>query len=181
MSILSEAPDTLGYLAATPDVAGPASGEAEQPGGHDDGVTLDRLQLIHAMCADDGIEVVYEDLGTHRRGEYDWKTDEIRLNPRLDRAQEASSCAHELAHRRLGDRCSTGFTERRAWEFAAAMLILPREYADAERRVGHHVNALAIDLGVTNRIIESWRVWYATRCPSKLRLRTWLLDEGYGA
>lgn len=178
---LSAAPGTLGGLAATPDQAGPVSGEAEQPGGHDSEVTLDRLQLIHEMCADDGIDVVYEDLGAKRRGHYDWMVDKIVLNPRLTRAQEASSCAHELAHRRLGDRCSTGFTERRAWEFAAAMLVLPHEYAEAERKVGHHVNALAAELGVTKRLIESWRRWYLHRCPPGLRLESWYWDDPWGA
>lgn len=167
---MSVASATLCDLAATPDPEVPASGEAETLSEHDWEVTLDRLQLIHQLCADDGVDVVYEDLGTKRRGAWDWKVDEIVVNSRLTRAQEASSVAHELAHRRLGDQCSTPPVERRAWEFGAAMLILPGEYAVAERRVGHHANALAIELGVTAKLIEAWRRWYEHRCPEWLKL-----------
>lgn len=114
-------------------------------------------------CADLGIEVTYDDLGSKRRGEYRWREDGIALNPRLDRRQTTSTLSHELGHQKFGDRCSTGPTERRAWEYGAALLITPGEYRAAELLVGHHLSALAIELGVTPKLIEAWRRWWETR------------------
>lgn len=114
-------------------------------------------------CADLGIEVEYDDLGSKRRGEYRWHKDGIALNPRLDRRQAASTLSHELGHQKFGDRCSSPAAERRAWMYGAAMLITPEEYRAAEGLVGHHKSALAIELGVTPKLIEAWRRWWETR------------------
>ncbi len=40
------------------------------------------------------------------------------------------------------------------------MLITPGEYRVAEMFVGEHLGALAIELGVTPKLIEAWRRWY---------------------
>lgn len=100
------------------------------------------------------------DLGDRRRGAYFHDQGVIRLNLRLTRAQATATLAHELGPHRFGDTCTTPANERRAWEYGAALLITPREYATAEREVGHHLAALALELGVTPRIIGSWHDWW---------------------
>lgn len=119
-------------------------------------------QLFH-HCADLGINVEWDDLGSHRRGEYHHYQGVIVLNPRLTARQVVATLAHELGHHRFGDTCSSPANERRAWEYGAAMLISPREYREAEDLVGHHLAALAIELDVTPKLVEAWRRWWATR------------------
>lgn len=114
-------------------------------------------------CADLGIDVEWDDLGSKRRGEYRWREDGVALNPRLDRRQATSTLGHELGHRRFGDRCSDPVAERRAWEYGAALLVTPDEYRAAEEAVGHHTSALALELGVTPKLIEAWRRWWLAR------------------
>lgn len=122
----------------------------------------DRLDLALQHCADLGIDVEWEHLG-ERRGEYRWWQDTVVLNRRLTDAQAASCLAHELGHRAFGDTCSTPANERRAWEYGAALLIHPDEYAAAERLVGCNVAALALDLGVTRTLVEAWQRWWLKR------------------
>jgi hypothetical protein len=126
-------------------------------------VTRDRLDHLFQHCADLGIDVEWSSLGDKRRGEYHHDHGHIVLNLRLTRAQATATLAHELGHQRFGDLCSTPAAERRAWEYGAAMLITPWEYAAAESMVGHHVSALAIELGVTPRLVTSWRAWWEKR------------------
>lgn len=114
-------------------------------------------------CADLGIDVEWEDLGSKRRGHYRWRDDAIVLNRRLTTAQATAVLGHELGHQRFGDKCSTPAVERRAWEYAAAMLVTPAEYRDAEELVGCHLASLAIELGVTPKLIEAWRRWWETK------------------
>lgn len=85
------------------------------------------------------------------------------LNLGLTHRQATACLAHELAHAVFGDDCSSPAVERRAWEYAAAFLVTPGEYALAEAIVGHHTSALAIELGVTPKLIEAWRRWWHKR------------------
>lgn len=126
-------------------------------------MTRDRLHHLFQHCADLGIDVEWDDLGSKRRGHYNWVDDKIVLSLRLTRAQATACLAHEVAHRELGDQCSTPAVERRAWEHAAAFVISPPEYAAAEDLVGHHTSSLAIELGVTPKMIEAWRRWWEKR------------------
>lgn len=121
------------------------------------------MDLLFKHCADLGVNVEWADLGSKRRGHYEWREDSIYLSPRLTVAQATATLAHEVGHQRFGDTCSTPSGERRAWEYGAAFLITPREYRAAERLVGHHLSALAIELGVTPKLIEAWRRWWATK------------------
>lgn len=114
-------------------------------------------------CADLGVDVDWCDLGDRRRGDYFRDGASIRLNLRLTRAQATATLAHELGHHHFGDRCTTPADERRAWEYGAALLIGPGEYAAAEAAVGHHLAALAIELGVTPKLVEAWRRWWSTK------------------
>jgi hypothetical protein len=140
-----------------------AGGDLEWIGPHDARVTP-RLDELLRHCADLGIEVEWPlDLPPRRRGEYRWWCDRIALDYRLTDVQAASSLAHELGHRVFGDRCSTPTVERRADEYAAALLVTPDEYRAAEEHVGHHIGALAVELGVTTRLVIAWRRWWETR------------------
>lgn len=117
-------------------------------------------------CADLGIDVEWAELSDHRRGEYHRHADRIVLNHCLTHRQATATLAHELGHHRFGDTCSSRRNETRAWEYGAALLITPGEYERAERIAGHHLAGLAIELGVTPRLIEAWRRWYEKRCPT---------------
>lgn len=128
---------------------------------HDGGLKRDRFDLAIQHCVDLGLEVEWADLGDKRRGQCHARNGVVTLNLRLTMAQAASTLAHEVGHFVFGDARSTPRIEKRAWEYGASLLIEPREYAEAERLVGHHVSALAIDLGVTPRLIEAWRTWWS--------------------
>jgi len=119
-----------------------------------------RLNALLAHAADLGIEVAWADLGEVRRGEYRDDYRRIILDTSLSRPQATATLAHELGHAVHGDRCSTGMTERRAWERGAQMAITPREYREAEQVVGPHPLAIAHELGVTAQLVEAWQSWY---------------------
>jgi hypothetical protein len=129
-------------------------------------MTRDRLDELFQHCADLGIDVQWHDLGERRRGEYRRHERTIVLNPRLTRRQVVACLAHELGHERFGHGCSTPANERRAWEYAAALVLTPAEYAAAEARVGDHPSGLAIELAVTPQLIEAWRRWWRKRATS---------------
>lgn len=122
-----------------------------------------RLDLLFQHCADLDVMVEWADLGGRHHGFYRHRDDTIVLDLRLTRAQATACLAHELGHQRFGDTCSTPANERRAWQYGAALVITPREYERAEASVGHHLGALASELGVTPRLIEAWREWWETR------------------
>ncbi len=123
---------------------------------------IDRLDHLFQHCADFGIDVEWEDLGTHRRGCVP-RNNVIRLSDRLIRRQIVGTLAHEIGHVKFGDVRSTPANERRAWEFGAAFLIAPGEYRQAEERVGENPVALALELEVTPPLIEGWRRWWLKR------------------
>lgn len=123
----------------------------------------DRLDELFQHCADLGIDVQWRDLGATRRGEFRKHTNTIVLNPRLTRRQTVACLAHELGHQHFGDACSTPAVERRAWAYAAALVITPADYASAEERVGPDPAALALELAVTPPLIHGWRRWWHTR------------------
>lgn len=106
-----------------------------------------------------GIDVEYADLG-RRHGVY--RDDEllIVLHKALRRDQATAALAHEIGHATFGDRCSTPANERRADEYGASLIISRWDYWQAERRVGEHPGALAVELGVTPRLVLAWRRWY---------------------
>lgn len=117
-------------------------------------------ELLH-HCGDLGIDVEYEDLAhLSHRGEWRWWSMTIALHHQLTAVQMVSVLAHELGHVAFGDTSSTPAVERRAWEYAASMLVTPEEYAAAEGLVGCHVGALAKELGVTTKLVEAWRRWW---------------------
>ena len=122
---------------------------------------MPRLDLLFAHAADLDVQVEYADLGPSLRGVYLDDAGLVLLNRRMTRAQATAALAHEVAHSVYGDRCSTEVIERRADELGASLIISREEYRDAEQMVGHHPGALAVELGVTPRLIHAWRRWVA--------------------
>jgi hypothetical protein len=127
------------------------------------GTSGNRLDELLRHCADLGIDVRWHDLGETRRGEYHRLERAIVLSPRLTGRQLVACLAHELGHERFGHTCSTPANEERAWEYAAALVITPDEYAAAEARVGPDPAGLALELAVTPRLVEAWRRWWHKR------------------
>lgn len=126
-----------------------------------------------------GVDVEWTfDLPEIRRGEYREHERKILLAHGLTRVQATATLAHEMAHALYGDLCSTPANERRAWEVGAALIISVSDYAEAERRVGEHTGALAVELEVTPKVIEGWRRWYVRTSGSRRadRLRP-LVDD----
>ena len=97
-----------------------------------------------------------------RRGEFRRRANTIVLDARLTARQVVACLAHELGHASLGHGCSTPANEQRAWEYAAALVVTPAEYA-AAGAVGPDPLALALELSVTPRLVEAWRRWWLTR------------------
>ncbi len=127
-----------------------------------------RLDLGFAEADRLGVQIEWVDLGATRRGEYLDDLQLIRLSSRLVGRDVASVLAHELGHAWHRDRVTNRLTERRAWEYAAVLLVTTEEYATAERIVGHHRAALAIELDVTPEVVAAWRRVHVHRRPQVL-------------
>ncbi|GAA5154655.1 hypothetical protein GCM10023340_38570 [Nocardioides marinquilinus] len=126
-------------------------------------MTRDRFDIAASHSADLQLDVVWLDLGPRRRGECRWRDGQVVISPRLTLVEAACTLAHEVGHAAFGDDYSTPAVERRAWEYAASLLVEPWEYAQAERVVGPDPRALALELGVTVQLVEAWRRWWQRR------------------
>lgn len=124
---------------------------------------MDRLERLLRRCEELGLLVLWADLGELRRGEYHHDARVIVLSSRLTGPQAVACLAHELGHAHFGHATSTPAHEARAWDHAAALVLSPDEYADAEHRVGQHPAALALELGVTPRLVVAWQQWWRRR------------------
>jgi len=121
-----------------------------------------RIDALFAHAARLGVDVHWADLGEVRRGEYRDNSRLIILDRSLTEAQATATLAHEVGHAAYRDRClNDPAAERRAWEYGATLVIREDEYRTAERLVGSHPSAIAAELGVTRRLVECWRHWYA--------------------
>lgn len=78
----------------------------------------------------------------------------ILLRHGMTERRTLSTLAHELAHHYYRDGPQTPAIERRAWRWAARLLVTPENYAQAEQ---YHPSpgALAHHLGVTVEIIHA--------------------------
>lgn len=133
---------------------------------HDSVVNEQRFADLLDLCAEHEIAIKYVDLGPVRHGQYLRRHRRIDLNVNLTLRQLVPGLGHEFAHFVFNDGCSTATAERRAWEYAAQLIITPTEYAAAERVVGHRVNAIAIELDLTPILVEAWRRWWRTQRPA---------------
>lgn len=124
-----------------------------------------RLDWLLQHAADMDVEVEWCPKMRGRRGDYSSEHKRIRLDRTLTRPQLVTTLAHEVGHAVFDDVGTTPAIERRASEMGASLVISPAEYEAAERLVGPHPGALAVELGVTRHLVEAWRRWYAKRWP----------------
>ncbi len=119
-------------------------------------------ELLWAMVDALGLTVEYADLPSDRDGEYDHDRKLIRLQRGMSPRLHRSVLAHEIAHAVFADVPSmfgpvNAKQERRADEWAALRLISIDEYRHAESLHHGHVEALAVELGVTVDLIEAFQ------------------------
>lgn len=156
------------------------------PGGHESEVTTTRPSPLvpHAtneqrfaylldLCADNNVRIRYVDLGPVRHGQYLRRHRRVDLNVNLNLRQLVPGLGHEFGHFVFDDSCSTAPAERRAWEYAAQLIVRPEEYAAAERVVGHSVNAIALELDTTPILVEAWRRWWRSQAPATVTESAW--------
>lgn len=115
---------------------------------------------LHALAEHLGVAVTYHHSGP--KGLYVAEGRFITLRDGMGWRKLRSTFAHELGHAMNDDQPTSdpvlrARQERRADQVAARLLIAPCTYARAEQTVGHHPGALAIELGVTTHIIDTWQ------------------------
>lgn len=82
----------------------------------------------------------------------------IWVDPALTTREARSLLAHELGHAYYGDvGPQPEEAERRAWRYAANLLIDGAAYAEAERLHGPHLGGLAEALDVTPEVVRAFQ------------------------
>lgn len=119
-------------------------------------------ELLWSTVDDLGLTVEYADLDNDRDGEYDHDSQLIRLQRGMSPRLHRSVLAHEIAHAVFADVPSmfgpvNAKQERRADEWAALRLISVEEYRRSEALHHGHVEALAVELGVTVDLVEAFQ------------------------
>ncbi|MGP9682019.1 ImmA/IrrE family metallo-endopeptidase [Brachybacterium sp. AOP3-A1-3] len=89
------------------------------------------------------------------RGRYYPGVDVIVLRHGMTERRTVSTLAHELAHHYYGDALCTPPVGRRAWRWAARLLIPARDYAEAEAE-HQSAGAIADHLGVTIEVVYAF-------------------------
>lgn len=124
------------------------------------GVRLSAFNRLLQHAEDLGVRVEWVRISGPYAGAYDVAGRTIYLDWDLDsRPRHAvSTLAHELAHDHYGD-ASYGDprVESRADRKAAEWLICPGLYRDAERAYGSDVHVIALELGVTAKLVRVYR------------------------
>lgn len=78
------------------------------------------------------------------------------MNRRLVAVERRVTLGHELGHVYWGHDCTTLGAENQANDYAARVLILPHEYASAER-VSIDIEHLADELDVTPEVVHHYQ------------------------
>lgn len=109
-----------------------------------------------------GVAVEYAQLPSDRDGEYHHDQRLIRLQDGMAARLHRSVLAHECAHAVFADVRSrfgpvTAKQERRADEWAALRLVAVDTYRHAEAIHHGHVEAMAVELGVTVELVEAYQ------------------------
>ncbi|AWB82250.1 ImmA/IrrE family metallo-endopeptidase [Corynebacterium yudongzhengii] len=120
--------------------------------------TTDPEKLAHEL----GVTIFEHDTG--EKGRY-YGYGIISLRRGLGYRARRCTLAHELAHYILdhNPRATGWWKERQenaADQWAADLLITPERYRDAENTHGPHSGAIALELGVTTHVINTWRNHY---------------------
>lgn len=122
------------------------------------------MERLYDAAAAMGVSVVERYLPGRQRGRYIHVKRRIILNARLQNRQKAHTLGHELGHAHHGHEhidCPGSMIgirqERKADEYAAALLIDSFDYEVTERMYGPHIPMLAVQLGVTVPMIYAWQ------------------------
>lgn len=120
-------------------------------------------RMLYDMAAALGVHIVHTDLThLHRDGDYNVKTNTIRLQEGMSRRLLRSVLGHELCHAVFGDVPSrfgpvNAKQERRADEWAALRLIDPERYREVEHIRDGNVALMAQDLEVIDDIVHAFQ------------------------
>jgi len=109
--------------------------------------------IIHA---EDMGAAVHWALDLPDRGRYYPGIDVIVIRHGMTERRTVSTLAHELAHHYYGDPLCTPAVNRRAWRWAARLLVGERDYAQAEL-LDPAPGAIALHLGVTVDVIHAYQ------------------------
>ena len=125
-----------------------------QPTARSPGTTPARTTTDLILHAEDmGARVIWA-LDLPERGRCYPHLDLIVIRHGMTERRTVSTLAHELAHYWYGDTYCTPAVSRRAWRWAARLLVPCDAYAEAEQH--HHApGALAQHLGVTTEIVHA--------------------------
>lgn len=94
------------------------------------------------------------------RGRYYPGVNLIVIRHGMTERRTVSTLAHELAHHYYGDALCTPAVGRRAWRWAARLLIPDADYERAER-AHHAAGAIALELGVTVDVVTAFEATLA--------------------
>lgn len=128
--------------------------------------------------ADLGVELKYtRSLPPQRLGAYLDDQKLILIRSGLTHVLEQETLHHEYAHAYYRDRSCHPRTEKRAWGFAARLIVDPVEYVKAER-VSADPAFIAHELGTTARIIRAFqgslaRVGHVTYLAPRMGIGQW--------
>lgn len=118
------------------------------------------MQTLYDYAMELGVSIEYTDLDG-RIGGYRHDLRHIRLQTGMLYRKERSVLAHELAHAVYGDEPDMfghlpQRVEDRADEWAAHFLIDPAEYRIAEEKYGVHLDWIAQELCVLERLVVAY-------------------------
>lgn len=102
------------------------------------------------------VTVIYGELPHPYRALYRPSKELIIIHRGLTEPQQIEALAHELGHALRSHDCTDDHTEAQAWRRAAQLTVNVEEYARAER-INPHPSAIALELGLTTRLITEWQ------------------------
>lgn len=121
-------------------------------------LTINAVDL-HRLAESMGVTLRRHNGG--KKGWYDHATRTISTRRGMSIQQYRSTLAHELGHAHYGD-TPTGNghydqrQEKRAWDFAAGLLVHPADLAAAVAWHGWHIPSLADELEVTQHLLNHY-------------------------
>lgn len=128
------------------------------------------MKRLLSIAAEHGVNIKIATLASGVRGFYCKDDNTIYLSRRLTLIEQRCTLAHELGHAYFGHDCSTDWNENQANDFAARILILPREYAAAEY-CSTDPEYLADELAVTVEMVSYYQQYALQRIGSRTYVR----------
>lgn len=117
-----------------------------------------RLEWLEGIASTAGVQVLYEPLEPGLNGCYVHRERVIKVSSALSTAQTVGALAHELIHALSGhDGPQPDHVEARVDRMAARLIVVPSEYAAAERLYGPHAGAIAKELDLPVWVILAWQ------------------------